>query len=87
MKKFSTLILLIFIIGNVLAIKCPYKSLGYRCCKNADTKITHSNKIGDWGVENGKDCIILDKTCWSLKYGYLCCSSDDAKVVKTDKRG
>ena len=47
MKKFSTLILLIFIIGNVLAIKCPYKSLGYRCCKNADTKITHSNKIGD----------------------------------------
>jgi len=87
MKRFSTLILFAFIIGNVLATKCPYKSLGFKCCKNADTKIVHSNKFGDWGVENGKECIILDDSCWSLKYGYLCCSSDGAKVVKTDKRG
>jgi len=98
MKNFT-----LFLLGLVLTyvptclsqmniIRCYSELLkpSYPCCKN-DT-IVYADKIGDWGVEDGKWCGIgngfskkLDNFCFSILLGYHCCQS--CEIVVTDKDG
>jgi len=88
MKKFTSLIFVASLFAcEAFAEKCPFKSIGINCCKNANAEVTFTDVYGNYGTENGERCGIIDDSCWSLKYGYLCCSSDSFSIIKTDKHG
>ncbi|ORX84838.1 hypothetical protein BCR32DRAFT_200588, partial [Anaeromyces robustus] len=88
MKSFISLGLIASVFAyNALAEKCPFKSLGYKCCKDSNTEVVRTNKYGNWGIEKGKYCGIIDDSCWAYDYGHFCCSSENTKVRKTDKYG
>jgi len=38
---------------------CSFKD--YSCCTKSDAKVYYHDKDGDWGVENGNWCIIMEK--------------------------
>jgi dienelactone hydrolase len=86
-KAFTSLVFVASLFASSTLDKCPFKAIGYGCCKNSKTEIVFTDSFGNYGVEKGKRCGIIDDSCWSLKYGYLCCNSDSTSVVKTNKYG
>jgi len=67
----------------------------YPCCSD-NIKIIYTDDNGNWGLENGDWCGIIDKSeddssktssdaCFSIAEGYPCCVGD--KVVYSDERG
>jgi len=87
MKCLSSILLIAFLLsGSVIAKKCPFKDIGIPCCKSTN-KVVETNKYGNFGIERGKLCGIIDDSCWSLNYGYLCCTKSSTPVYKIDKYG
>jgi len=68
---------------------CWSESQGYKCCKNANTKIEYTDDNGEWGIENGDWCGIPKEekvTCFSEKSGYPCCP-EGTEISYTDGDG
>jgi len=72
------------------ADNCFSEKLGYDCCSKG-AKVRYTDKDGNWGVEHGEWCGIVEEPslndCFSVKLGYKCCSKDNTKVRYTDKDG
>jgi len=66
--------------------KCFSIALGYDCCTNPKTKVSTTDKDGEWGIENNQWCGINDiQKCPTFIKGYKCCSS--CNVTYTDADG
>jgi len=75
--------------GTNTSSECWANSLGYECCKNT-CAIYSTDETGQWSIENGKWCGIIESQCQYECFGevsgrYPCCESCD--VVYTDEDG
>jgi len=57
---------------------CWAYSLGYQCCLGEDIEVTYVDESGNWSMQNGRWCGIVEKdddVCWTQeKYNLDCCS-------------
>jgi len=88
-------LVLIYLPASVNSKQCFSQKLGYPCCSGNSVAVIYTDLNGDWGVENGDWCGIVDDdskeddpktdTCFSLALGYPCCKGDE--VFYTDGNG
>jgi len=52
-----------------LSCSIRFAKHGYNCCSNQNAETKYVDKIGNWGIENGKLCGLGYKRCsFSVKY-------------------
>jgi len=64
---------------------CWASKLGYKCCKSS-CQVFETDGDGQWSVENGEWCGIIQSNCSCPFDGYNCCNNCDVIEVTEDGR-
>ena len=70
--------------------ECWAKKYGKDCCILPETFTEVTDERGQWGVEFGEECGIIEgynNKCWAEEFGSKCCTKSNTKIRSTDENG